>query len=84
MADVQPINHLKDSFYTTSKLAFQMMTFKEWRETCKATEGHIVSMGETLELYATSRGGGMYEVRARQLYWRGGKPKKAVKEQTNG
>ncbi len=79
MADIQPINHLKDQFYTTSKTAFQMMTGKEWRETCKATEGVILSCGESLELYAKSRGGGMYEVRARPMYWRNGKPAKVVK-----
>jgi len=79
MADIQPHNHLKDSFYTTPKFARQMMTLKQWKETCLATDGSIIALGETMNLYATSRGGGMYEVRARPNYWRNGKPKKAVK-----
>ncbi len=84
MADIQPHNHLKDSFYTTPKFARQMMTLKQWKETCLATDGRILACGETYELHASSRGGGMYEVRARPNYWQNGKPKKAVKEQTSG
>lgn len=84
MADIQPHNHLKDSFYTTPKFARQMMTLRQWKETCLDTEGIILAQGETYELHATSRGGGMYEVRVRPNYWRNGKPTKAKKEQTNG
>jgi len=80
MADIKPQNHLKDSFYTTPKFARQMMTFKQWRETCLATEGRILASGETWELFAKSRGGGMYEITAKPNYWRNGKPAKAKKE----
>lgn len=81
MAERKAVNHLIDSFYTTPKFAVQMMTYTWWQETALATNGSYIAMGETYKLYATSRGGGMYEVRSRPNYWPDGKPKKAVKEQ---
>lgn len=74
MPDPQPINHLRETFYTNPKLARQMMTVKQWRETSLATDGRILATGESYELFAVSRGGGMYEVKARLLYWKNGKP----------
>ena len=74
MSDIQPHNHLKDQFYITPKLARQMMSGKQWRETALATDGRILATGETYELYAESRGGGMYEIKARLTYWKNGKP----------
>ena len=78
MSDIQPHNHLKDQFYTTPKLARQMMTYKQWRETALATDGRILANGETYELYSESRGGGMYEVKVRLMYWKDGKPTKKM------
>lgn len=80
MADIEPHNHLNNNFYITPKLAHQMMTFKQWRETALATNGHIIASGETYDLHAESRGGGMYEVKAELPYWKHGKPAKAQKE----
>lgn len=64
MTDVQPVSHLSETFFKNPKLARQMMTFKQWRETALATNGYIIANGETYSLHAKSRGGGMYEVKA--------------------
>jgi len=74
MADVEPHNHLNNSFYTTPKLARQVMSYKQWQETAKATQCKIIANGETYELKARHMGGGMYEVSADLMYWRHGKP----------
>jgi len=81
MTSVELNNHLSSTFYTTPKLARQMMTIKQWRETSLATNGRIFAVGETWELYAESRGGGMYEVRARLTYWKGGKHSKSPRKE---
>jgi len=72
-------NHLNDNFYTTPKLARQIMTYKQWQETAAATQCRIIANGETYELTAKHMGGGMYEIKANLTYWKDGKPKK-VKE----
>lgn len=74
MAEITPHNHLKDSFYTTPQFARQVMTLKQWRETALATEGRILSCGETWELKWRSLGGGMGEVTVGLTYWKNGKP----------
>lgn len=74
MLNTQPINHLDNSYFTTPKLARQVMTYKEWQETAKATQCRILACGETYELTARHMGGGMYEVRASLMYWKNGKP----------
>ena len=77
MSENEPISHLKDSFFTTPQLARQIMTYKEWQESAKATQCKILACGETYELYARHMGGGMYEVKARLTYWKDGKHKRA-------
>ncbi len=76
MSKDNPVNHLNDSFYTTPKLARQIMSYKDWRETAEVTQCRILACGETHELTAKHMGGGMYEVRASLTYWKGGKPSK--------
>ncbi len=76
MADVQSVNHLTDSFYTTPQFARQIMTYKEWQETAKATQCRILACGETYEITVKHKGGGMYEVTAGLTYWKNGKPAK--------
>ena len=72
----EPINHLSESFYTTPKFARQVMTYHEWQETAKATQCIILSCGETYELKTRCMGGGMYEITAKENYWKNGKPQK--------
>lgn len=76
MANIEPINHLSNNFYTTPKFARQVMSYKHWQETAEVTQCRILSCGETYELTAKHMGGGMYEVRAGLTYWKGGKPRK--------
>ena len=77
MSEIVPKNHLKNAFYTTPKLARQMMTTRQYQETSLATEGRILSCGETWILQAEYRGGGMQEVSAEPTYWTDSKPKRA-------
>ena len=77
MSKDNPVNHLSDSYYTTPKLARQVMSYKDWQETATATQGRILACGESYELTAKHMGGGMYEVRASLIYWKNGKPSKA-------
>ncbi len=81
MTDLQPTNHLNNSFYVNAPFVHQMMTSKQWRETALQTNGHIIANGRTYELYSESRGGGMYEIKARLLNWKNDKPVK--KEETH-
>ncbi len=69
-------NWLKDSFYTTPKFAHQVMSLKQWKETLRATEGNILSCGETWKLKQEYLGGGMRDVTVELKYWKGGKPSK--------
>ena len=71
---VGPISHLTNNFYTTTKLARQVMTYREWQETAKATQCRILALGESWELKARHLGGGMYEITAIPSYWQKGKP----------
>lgn len=84
MSERNLVNHLKSSFYTTPKLARQIMTFQEWQETAKATECRIIACGETYELKTRNIGGGIYEIRAELPYWKHGKPQKPGVVQTPG
>ena len=76
MSGDKPVSHLSDSFYTTPSYARTVMSYKEWQETARATQGRILSCGEMFELTAKHMGGGMYEVRLNRTYWRNGKPKR--------
>lgn len=72
----EPTNHLNSSFYTTPKIARQVMSYRHWHETAEVTQCRILACGETYELTARHMGGGMYEVGAGLTYWKDGKPKK--------
>lgn len=80
--NITPHNWLNPSFYTTPKFAHQIMTLRQWKETLLATNGSIISNGETWKLTQEYLGGGMREVRAKLPYWEHGKPRRGVK--TNG
>ena len=68
MADINPEDHLDPNFYSTPKLTRQMMTYREWQETAKSTNGYIMSCGERWNLWSQHRGGGIYEISARPNY----------------
>ncbi len=76
MSKEEPINHLNESFYTTPKLARQIMNYQDWHETAEVTQCRIIACGETYELTARHMGGGMYEIKAELTYWKKGKPGK--------
>lgn len=69
----EPISYLTNNFYTTPKLSRQIMTYKEWQSTAKATQCKIISCGETWNLHVKHIGGGIYEVTAQPNYWTEGK-----------
>ena len=64
MAERESVNRLTESFYTTPKSARQIMTYREWQETAKATGCKILACGRSYELTAKCKGGGIYEIRA--------------------
>jgi hypothetical protein len=76
MPKPEPKNHLNDNFYTTPKFASQVMTYRQWQETALATQGKIISCGETQILHAKHMGGGMYIITATPNYWTDNKPQK--------
>lgn len=76
MADIKPHNHLNQNFYTTPRFAHQIMSLKQWQETLLATDGYILSIGESWKLKQEYLGGGMREVRVEQTYWKNGHPVK--------
>ncbi len=65
MTSTKSINHLSDQFYRSPDNARQTMTYKQWQETAVATDSRIIANGRLYELWAKSRGGGVYVVTAR-------------------
>lgn len=70
-------NGLDDSFYRTPKYARQIVTYKQWQKIAAATQCRILSCGESYDLTTKHMGGGMYEIKAKETYWKDGKPQKA-------
>ena len=61
--EIIPFNHLNNNFYTMPKIARQVMTTLQFKETLLQTENFIMSCGHGWKLKSESLGAGMVEVR---------------------